>query len=99
MSLKGLSAVVTGGGQGIGRAIAAELAAQSARVVVADVSADTANEAAESLRGNGFEAIAAAVDVTSASAVDDLFAAAEAAHGPVDILVNNAGININSGVR
>jgi len=99
MSLKGLSAVVTGGGQGIGRAIAAELAAQGARVVVADVSADPANEAAESLRGNGFEAVAAAVDVTSASAVDDLFAVAEAAHGPVDILVNNAGININSGVR
>ena len=66
---------------------------------MADVSADTANEAAESLRGNGFEAIAAAVDVISAAAVDDLFAAAEAAHGPVDILVNNAGININSGVR
>ena len=91
--------MVTGGGQGIGRAIAAELAAQGARVTVADVSADTAAEAAEALRGNGFEAIAAPVDVTSSTAVDELFAAAEAAHGPVDVLVNNAGININSGVR
>jgi NAD(P)-dependent dehydrogenase (short-subunit alcohol dehydrogenase family) len=98
-SLKGMSAVVTGGGQGIGRAIAAELAAQGARVTVADVSADTAAEAADALRGDGFEAIALPVDVTSSAGVDEFFEAAEAVHGPVDVLVNNAGININSGVR
>ena len=98
-ALKGLSAVVTGAGQGIGRAIAAELAARGARVTVADVSAGTAAEAAAGLRAAGFDAIAQPVDVTSSAAVDELFAAAEDAHGPVDVLVNNAGININSGVR
>jgi 3-oxoacyl-[acyl-carrier protein] reductase len=97
--LKGLSAIVTGAGQGIGRAIATELAVQGARVTVADLSADTAEETATALRGNGFDAVAATVDVTSSSAVDTLFATAEDAHGPVDVLVNNAGININSGVR
>jgi len=98
-SLKGMSAVVTGGGQGIGRAIAAELAAQGARVTVADVSADTAAEAADALCADGFEAIALPVDVTSSAGVNKFFEAAEAVHGPVDVLVNNAGININSGVR
>jgi 3-oxoacyl-[acyl-carrier protein] reductase len=99
MTLKGLSAVVTGAGQGIGRAIAAELAAQGARVTVADLSADTAAETADALRASGVDAIAQPVDVTSSASVDELFAAAEDAHGPVDVLVNNAGININSGVR
>jgi 3-oxoacyl-[acyl-carrier protein] reductase len=98
-SLKGMSAVVTGAGQGIGRAIAAELAARGARVTIADVSAASAAEAAEALRGNGFDVLARPVDVTSSTAVDAMFAAAEDAHGPVDVLVNNAGININSGVR
>jgi NAD(P)-dependent dehydrogenase (short-subunit alcohol dehydrogenase family) len=99
MSLKGSAAIVTGGGQGIGRAIAAELAAQGARVAVADLSADSATAAAEELRAAGGDAVGLPVDVASSSAVDELFAAAEEAHGPVDILVNNAGININSSVR
>jgi 3-oxoacyl-[acyl-carrier protein] reductase len=51
------------------------------------------------VRADGFEAISQPVDVTSAAAVDELFAAAGDAHGAVDVLVNNAGININSGVR
>jgi Dehydrogenases with different specificities (related to short-chain alcohol dehydrogenases) len=93
------SVIVTGAAQGIGRAIAAELAARGARVTVADVSMDAAADAAEQLRDRGLDAIAIPADVTSSADVDALFAEAESAHGPIDVLVNNAGININSGIR
>jgi NAD(P)-dependent dehydrogenase (short-subunit alcohol dehydrogenase family) len=98
-TLHARSAIVTGAAQGIGLAIAGELAAHGARVTIADVSKDGAAEAAETLRDAGHNAISVPIDITSATDVEDLFTEAERAHGPVDILVNNAGININSGVR
>jgi 3-oxoacyl-[acyl-carrier protein] reductase len=97
--LHGQTAIVTGAAQGIGRAIATELAVQGARITIADLSKDAAEQTAYELRDNGLDATAAPVDVTSSPAVDDLFSAAERTNGPVDILVNNAGISINSGVR
>lgn len=93
------TAIVTGGAQGIGRAIAAELAAQGAKVTIADMSADNAEQAAAELRADGGDVVAVAVDVTSADAVDRLVATSEARFGPLDVLVNNAGISINGSIR
>src|SRR5262245_2373829 len=83
MSLAGRRALVTGGGRGIGRAIALRLAEDGAHVVVAG---RTAAEIEETARLAGGKALP--LDVTDRSAI----AAAHAALGKIDVLVNNAGI-------
>ncbi|GHF18661.1 beta-ketoacyl-ACP reductase [Amycolatopsis deserti] len=93
--LEGKTAVVTGGAQGIGYAIADELATQGARVVIADISPTGCVDAAKALLGKGHDVTGVPADVTSRDAVDDLFRTA----GEVDILVNNAGISVDSGIR
>jgi NAD(P)-dependent dehydrogenase (short-subunit alcohol dehydrogenase family) len=84
-------AVVTGAGRGIGRAIAERFAAEGARVVLADVTETAAQEAAQSIRDTGGDAVAFAGDVGVADAVDALFGTCSDTYGPVDVLVNNAG--------
>jgi NAD(P)-dependent dehydrogenase (short-subunit alcohol dehydrogenase family) len=88
--LAGQVAVVTGAAIGIGRAIAAELAAAGAQVVLADLRG--AEEAAASLAAEGADAIGVTADVTSPEALEALAAATAGAFGGADILVNNAGI-------
>jgi pyridoxal 4-dehydrogenase len=88
MKLTDRVAIVTGAAQGIGRAIAEKLDAEGASVVVADLNADGAAEAAEALeRGQGAE-----VDVSSEDSVGALVAKVLDEHGRVDTLVNNAAI-------
>ncbi|SDG60640.1 rhamnulose-1-phosphate aldolase/alcohol dehydrogenase [Lentzea fradiae] len=87
-------ALVTGGGSGIGRAIAERLAAEGACVVVADRNADTAREVAEGI-GSADVAVPVTVDVTSAEGVAEAFRAAVLAFGGVDLVVNNAGLSIS----
>ncbi len=87
-------ALVTGGGSGIGRAIAHRLAAEGACVVVADRDAAAARTVAEEL-GSTDVAVAVAADVTDAAAVADAVAAAALAFGGVDLVVNNAGLSIS----
>ncbi|QIZ01102.1 SDR family NAD(P)-dependent oxidoreductase [Streptomyces sp. S1D4-11] len=99
MLLAGKHAIVTGAAQGIGFAIATELAAHGARVTIADISPAGCDEAAKALLDKGYDAIGVPTDVTSRADVDELFSASAATHGPVDILVNNAGISIDSGIR
>jgi len=91
--LKGKVALVTGGARDIGRAIALELAASGARVVVNfKHSADAAKELVSEIRGRGGEAVAIAADVTKSGEVKRLIAEMRAAfNGRIDILVNNAG--------
>ena len=84
-------AVVTGAARGIGRGIASVLAAEGARVVIADVDAEAAERTAAEL-GAGGGALAVATDVTDRASVDALAAAALAAYGRIDILAANAGI-------
>lgn len=91
MSLAGRVALVTGGGRGIGAAIAERLGAEGARVAVTARSRDQVEAVAEGLRERGVEALALACDVTGEAAVERMVRAAEAGLGPVDVLVNNAG--------
>jgi len=87
-------ALVTGGGSGIGRAIALRLAAEGACVVVADRDAASASEVASAIGGPD-QALAVAMDVTSENAVAEAFAAAVVAFGGIDLVVNNAGLSIS----
>ncbi len=91
--LCGKTALLTGAGRGIGFALARGLAEAGAKVIVNDINADTANAAAETLRKDGFEAMAAPFDVTNASAVENAVSDLEKKNVPIDILFNNAGIH------
>jgi rhamnulose-1-phosphate aldolase/alcohol dehydrogenase len=87
-------ALVTGGGSGIGRAIAHRLAAEGACVVVADRDADAAATVAAEL-GSSDVAVPVTVDVTDEAGIAAALAAASLAFGGVDLVVNNAGLSIS----
>lgn len=89
MRLKNRVAIVTGGARGIGFAIARGYAAEGAHVVIADVLADVAEEAAGEI---GDRAEAMQLDVTDQDSIERVVDATTARHGRIDILVNNAGI-------
>lgn len=91
-SLSDQVAVITGGGQGIGRAVAEVLAAEGARVVISDVERDRAETTATELRGQGHEALAFAVDVLDHGSLTAMAEAVVAEWGRIDILVAVAGI-------
>jgi 3-oxoacyl-[acyl-carrier protein] reductase len=91
IDLSGRVALVTGASRGIGRAIAARLAAQGA-LVLAAARGDNASAAVQAIEASGGRAEAIALDVTDAAAVEAVVASALARHGHLDILVNNAGI-------
>ena len=92
MSLKGKVALVTGGGQGIGRAIGMRLARQEASVAVADIDLDLAQSAVAEMQGLGVIAVAFKTDVSDNSQVEDLINKMTEKFSTIDILVNNAGI-------
>ncbi|WP_271585055.1 SDR family oxidoreductase [Bradyrhizobium sp. CCBAU 45389] len=86
--------VVTGAGQGIGRAIALGVAAAGARVVLTDLRQDRAESAAREIRDGGTEAAAYSLDVTDAEACRDVAKRVDEEIGLADVIVNNAGIII-----
>src|SRR5687768_7223042 len=88
----GKTAIVTGGGAGIGRAIAHRLAGEGAAVVIADVKADQGAETERAIRAAGGRARFVPCDVSQSAAVRAMVEAALAETGRLDVLVNNAGI-------
>lgn len=92
MRLKDKVAVVTGAGDGIGRAIAVEFAREGARVVVSDIDATAGAATAADISASGGDARFVRCDVAKEAEVRALIEAAEREYGRVDIMVNNAGI-------
>ena len=92
MDVSGRTAVVTGGGRGIGRGISLALARNGADVVVADIIAGNAENVADEVRALGRRAMALSLDVSDQGSVDAMAAQALAEFGAIDILANNAGV-------
>lgn len=96
LNLSGRTAIVTGGGTGIGRAVALGLAGEGVNVVVNyNRSEREANAVVAAIERCGAKAIAARADLTLSTDVEGLFDAAQRTFGALDILVNNAGGNIH----
>ena len=89
--LVGKAAIVTGAAQGIGRAVAMRLAAEGAKVAVADIQDEVAERTAGEIKAAGGVACTVRLDVTSLDSAIGAVAAAEREIGPIEILVNNAG--------
>src|SRR3954469_20050488 len=92
MELAGATAVVTGGGSGIGRASALAFAAAGASVVVADIAAADGNETAQLIEKEGGKAAYTRVDVTDPDQLPHMLEEAERIFGGVNVVHNNAGI-------
>jgi len=92
MSLKGKVALVTGGAQGIGKAIAVRLAQEGANVAIADLNIDLAQSVLSEMRNWGITAAAFKVDVSDSFQVEELIKKTVESFSTLDILVNNAGI-------
>jgi NAD(P)-dependent dehydrogenase (short-subunit alcohol dehydrogenase family) len=93
MTLETKVGLVTGAGQGIGRAIAVEMARNGAAgVAVADRNADTAAETVALVREQGAESVAIACDLRDRDQIESMVAQAASAFDGLDVLVNNAGI-------
>ncbi|MCB8883181.1 SDR family oxidoreductase [Acidisoma cellulosilytica] len=90
--LEGKKSIVTGGGRGIGAAIAKAFAREGSDVVVLDRTAADGAETVEAIQQSGGRAFAVGADVSDEQAVGQAIAEAEAWLGQIDILVNNAGI-------
>ena len=85
--------VVTGAGQGLGRAVADAFAAQGDHVVVSDLDAEAAEAASAAINGAGGTAVAVSCDIADESAVEMLGSAAAEAFGTPRVWVNNAGVS------
>jgi 3-oxoacyl-[acyl-carrier protein] reductase len=92
LKLAGKVALVTGGAQGIGKAVALLLARNGADIVVSDINLEKAQETAKEVQALGRKALATKVDVAAFGDVEKMVEAILAQFGKVDILVNNAGI-------
>lgn len=85
--------IVTGSGRGIGAGIAADLAAKGAKVVIADLNADAAQQTASKIASDGGSAIALTVDVSNRDSVQALIGETVSHFGRLDVMFNNAGIS------
>ena len=95
--LEGKTAVITGGAQGIGRATAEMLHEHGARLVIADLNGEQAQQTAEEIAGSN--GIGVACDVTQADQVDAALDAAVEKFGSLDVMINNAGITRDATMR
>ncbi len=91
-SLNDKVVLVTGAGNGIGRAIAERFAAEGSKVVVNDLATDAAAATVEAIADRGGTAMSAVADVSRSDQVNAMVDVVMDAHGRIDVLVNNAGI-------
>ncbi len=84
-------ALITGSGQGIGKAIALELAKRGATIVTNDIQPGAADAALDEIRAAGGDGLAVTADVTNGEQVENMVKTVTDAYGQIDILVNNAG--------
>ena len=91
MKLQGMTAIVAGGGRGIGRALVLALAREGAQVAVADILGENAETVKREVEAGGGKALAFQVDLTNRAEVNRMVERVLAATGRLDILVNNAG--------
>lgn len=91
LQLKGKTALVLGGGGGLGGAIALTLASEGANVVVADLNLDAANRTLDGLQSAGGQGIALAWDLSQLHEIERIVSIIEQRFGGVDVLVNNTG--------
>jgi NAD(P)-dependent dehydrogenase (short-subunit alcohol dehydrogenase family) len=98
MRLDGRAAIVTGGGSGIGRAIALRFADAGARLAVVDVVGERAREVTAAIVAAGHEAVAIVADLATVDEASRVVREAHAAFGAVDILVNCAAISEGEGI-
>ncbi len=91
MRIENKVAVVTGAGSGFGEGIATRFAEEGARVVAADIDADSAARTVDSIRGAGGSALAVTADVSQGADVAKIIAAALEEYGRLDVVINNAG--------
>jgi 3-oxoacyl-[acyl-carrier protein] reductase len=91
LTMRDQVAIVTGGSQGIGRAISLALARHGASVCIADIDLAAGESAANEIEKTGGKSIAVPVDVTNNEQVERMAATAMQAFGRIDVLVNNAG--------
>lgn len=94
--LRGKTALITGGGDGIGREITLLLARRGVRTLIFDLDEERARAVAQEVEASGGTAAAVQGSVAEAADVERAFAACEARFGALDILVNNAGISCNA---
>ena len=99
MKLSGLTAVITGSGNGIGRASAIEFAREGANVVVADIDGAGAAETVRRIQAEAGNAIAVETDVANPASVQALAAESVRAFSRVDVLFNNAAIQVNKWIE
>jgi len=91
--LKDKVAIITGGAQGIGRAIAEKLADEGAKIVIADVMEEAAKKTADEISNNkNVAALSLKVDVSSSQETEQMIKKTVEKFGKIDIIINNAGI-------
>ena len=88
--LEGRTAIITGGGQGLGKEIAGHLCREGVNVVVADIAADDGERVVEEIHRSGGRAMFVQTDISDEGAVTRLLRRADEEYGRLDVLVNNA---------